>query len=284
LTATGEPSLTIFLDDGGVINDNSLRGPQWRRLVGEFFPPRLGGTAAAWSEANGAIFPAVWYRFIARLQDWDAATRSYQRELELYDLDWLRSMCAVVGVEPPVEDECLRLAREAAGYIQPKVRAAHPGAAETVRQLSRSFPLYTAAGGASYELKMMFEPLGIIGCFKRIYGPDLVNVPKMGPAFYRAIFADAGVDSATALVVDNEPRAIGWARAAGAEAILVSDPVAEGDDVPSILSLSALPARLGPLTGLHLSDGFRWKEILERAVTRTVTDSAMGQAEEKSPD
>ena len=25
----------IFLDDGGVLNDNQVRGAQWRRLVGE---------------------------------------------------------------------------------------------------------------------------------------------------------------------------------------------------------------------------------------------------------
>ena len=35
------PIRYVFLDDGGVINDNSLRAPQWRRLVGEFFVPRF---------------------------------------------------------------------------------------------------------------------------------------------------------------------------------------------------------------------------------------------------
>ena len=27
------PELTIFLDDGGVMNDNALRGPEWQRLA-----------------------------------------------------------------------------------------------------------------------------------------------------------------------------------------------------------------------------------------------------------
>ena len=43
----------IFLDDGGVINDNSLRAVQWPRLVGEHFSKRLGGDAAALSATFG---------------------------------------------------------------------------------------------------------------------------------------------------------------------------------------------------------------------------------------
>ena len=46
------PVTTIFLDDGGVMNDNTLRGPQWQRLVGEYLSPRLGGSLQAWAEAN----------------------------------------------------------------------------------------------------------------------------------------------------------------------------------------------------------------------------------------
>lgn len=38
----------IFIDDGGVMNDNAVRGPQWQRLIGEYLAPRLGGSGAAW--------------------------------------------------------------------------------------------------------------------------------------------------------------------------------------------------------------------------------------------
>jgi len=40
----------VFLDDGGVLNDNDRRAVEWRRLLGEFFAPRLGGTPEAWGE------------------------------------------------------------------------------------------------------------------------------------------------------------------------------------------------------------------------------------------
>lgn len=58
----------IFLDDGGVINDNSLRAPQWQMLVGEFFAPRLGGSQPAWAEANRAIFGDVFAWLEAQLE------------------------------------------------------------------------------------------------------------------------------------------------------------------------------------------------------------------------
>ena len=31
---------TVFLDDGGVMNNNELRGPQWQRLIGDAFSAR----------------------------------------------------------------------------------------------------------------------------------------------------------------------------------------------------------------------------------------------------
>jgi hypothetical protein len=33
----------VFIDDGGVMNDNNERGLQWHRLVGEYFVPREPG-------------------------------------------------------------------------------------------------------------------------------------------------------------------------------------------------------------------------------------------------
>ena len=34
------------------MNDSRRRSVQWQRLVGEFFAPRLGGTAEAWAAAK----------------------------------------------------------------------------------------------------------------------------------------------------------------------------------------------------------------------------------------
>jgi len=42
----------IFFDDGGVLNDNSKRGPKWWKHLGEWFAPRYGGTLEDWKRAN----------------------------------------------------------------------------------------------------------------------------------------------------------------------------------------------------------------------------------------
>jgi FMN phosphatase YigB (HAD superfamily) len=235
----------IFLDDGGVINDNSRRQPQWRQLVGEFFPPRLGGTAGQWSAANVAIFPGVWERFSARLAAWDEASSDYKRELDIYNIDWLCSMCSIAGIDPPESDDaCLSLADEATRFIVPRVRADFPGAIDTVRWLAERYPVRTASNGASFELQTFYEPLGIMACFERLYGPDLVQQPKTSRRFYDRVFAHAGVDPATALVLDDNPSCIGWAREAGARAILVSPNAPSTAEASVIAKLSDLPAVL----------------------------------------
>lgn len=90
---------TIFLDDGGVMNDNERRSAEWRRLIGEFLSPRLGGTPEAWGEANGVVFERQWRRFEAwQLQriaagEWgDFFGSAVERERSL------REMCEHVGV------------------------------------------------------------------------------------------------------------------------------------------------------------------------------------------
>ena len=42
----------IFFDDGGVMNDNRLRGMQWQKMLGEYFSPKYGGEPHKWAEAN----------------------------------------------------------------------------------------------------------------------------------------------------------------------------------------------------------------------------------------
>ncbi len=105
----------IFLDDGGVMNDNYVRALQWQRLVGEYFVPLLGGSPEAWSRANLVVAvrlfePDAWRRRVQAAADY----RSFDRD---YQVEWLRGMCGLVGIEAPPEEECLRLARRAAAFI-----------------------------------------------------------------------------------------------------------------------------------------------------------------------
>ena len=239
----------IFLDDGGVLNDNSLRGPQWQRLVGEFFVPRLGGTHEQWSTANKRVLDGVFERMTARWRAWNEASDNYALACEEYDGDWLTSMCAEVGVMPPPDvPSQSRLAREASAYIEPRVRAALPGAVEALHALSRNYTLYMASPGVSRELEHRLSGMGVRKLFQRLYGPDLVNVPKTGLRYYERVFEDAGVDPGTALVVDDKPEFVDHAASLGAQTVLVSATEAPLERWPCLSSLAELPALLDSLS------------------------------------
>jgi HAD superfamily hydrolase (TIGR01509 family) len=236
----------VFLDNGGVISDNSLLAPQWRRLIGGFFGPRLGGETETWAEADGPAFSDAARRSVARLEAWDPDTGDVVHERYLYQVDWLRSMCTLVGVEAPAsDDDCAGLAREAWVWVHDQVRVPFPGVEDAVRKLAQDFTLFTASDGLSYELAADLGGLGIVGSFRRLYGPDLVNMPKQHPTYHERIFADARVDASSALVVDDWPEALRRARLAGARTVLVSsDPPPEGVADVVIRSLADLPTVL----------------------------------------
>ncbi|MBV9229549.1 MAG: HAD-IA family hydrolase [Chloroflexi bacterium] len=239
--------LVVFLDDGGVMNDNRKRISQWEWLVSEFFVPLLGGTPEAWIEANHLVVqrmlePENWR---ARLQ----AAADYASFQYSDNLDWLRGMCEVVGIAAPAEEECVELVRRASASIIPRVRAAFPGAVDAIRALhSQGYTLHTASGESSLDLAGYLEGMGVRDCFDRLYGPDLVDTFKGGPEYYERIFADAGVTPGDALVVDDNPGAILWATQAGAQTILVGDAAyTETSAGLRIESLAQLPAAMQKL-------------------------------------
>jgi HAD superfamily hydrolase (TIGR01509 family) len=210
----------IFLDDGGVMNENRRRAGQWQRLVGEFFVPRLGGTPDGWISANRAV--AEW---LFDPDNWEArlrATTTYAEFDRAYHLDWMRTMCTSLGLPTPPDEEAIALAHAATEYVTHRVRAAFPGVVEAIRTLhARGYTLHTASGEASRDLDGYLTGMGVRECFGRLYGPDLVDIVKAGPEYYARLLADAGVDPPDALIVDDNPMAAGWAASAGARTVLV---------------------------------------------------------------
>ena len=237
------PDLTLFIDDGGVLNDNTRRGPEFLRLIAEFFPPRLGGTPEAWAEANRATFRQVF----AAHSDLVAVPDGYQRGLVAYETAWLTAMCELIGITPPEGDECAALAREALLYITRRARAAFLGAAGTVAALADAgYTLHTASNQASWELEAYLSAMGILDRFGLLFGADLVNAMKPTREYYERAFALAAVEPTRALVCDDTPEYLDTAREVGARTVLVgaTDPP---PGHPAIPSLAALPALLESL-------------------------------------
>ena len=239
--------VVVFLDDGGVMSDNHRRAPQWQRLVGAFFAPRLGGTPTAWAQANRVVAerllaPAAWAARLEAAPDYASLERAYAR-------DWLGGMTALVGVPLPPEEESLALTRQASAWITRRVRAACPGAVAVIRTLhAGGYPLHTASGESSTDLAGYLEGMGVHECFGRLYGPDLLDTCKAGPRYYTRLLADAGVAPAAALVVDDSPSALTWAAASGARPVLVGRaPCPDLAPTLRIDSLAELPTHLPAL-------------------------------------
>jgi len=206
----------VFIDDGGVLNDNARRAPQWRRLLGEYLPPRLGGTPEAWAEANVGAAERSWARYVKRIQPGNsfAGIEAWRRA----DLgEWLVDMCRQVGVAPPPDPAAFAAAT--AVWVPERVRSEIPGVVEAVRWLSSGgMTLHMASGGLSWEIEPYLRGMGIRRHFERLYGPDLVDTTKSGPHYYDAILADSTTDPATAVVVDDNTEARGWAASVGLRA------------------------------------------------------------------
>src|SRR6266849_7097136 len=236
------PSLNIFLDDGGVITDKQRRASEFERLVGGCFVALLGETEAAWTHAHRTV--------VDRLADPQSmsmlAGADFVSFYRAYQLRWVAGMCELLDLPTPPEEVCLDLAYRALGWITRRIQAALPGAVEAIHLLHRQgYALHTASGSCSLELAGALEGMGVGRCFGRLYGADLINTFKEGPQYYARLFADAGVQPASALVVDDGAEATRWAARLGARTVLVSaSPHPETGTTPRLESLAELPAFL----------------------------------------
>lgn len=235
-------ALSIFLDDGGVITDKQRRASEFGRLVGDYFVPLLGRTAEAWTCAHRAV--------VERLADPQSASALTAADFvsfyRAYQLHWIAGMCVLLGLSTPPEEECLDLAYRALGWITRRIQAGLPGAVETIHLLHRQrYVLHTASGSCSLELAGSLDGMGVRHCFGRLYGADLINTFKAGPEYYARLFADAGVQPAEALVVDDSADAARWAARLGARTVLVSSsPHPTTGATPRLGSLAELPGFL----------------------------------------
>jgi phosphoglycolate phosphatase-like HAD superfamily hydrolase len=239
--------LTIFLDDGGVMNDNSLRGPQWNRLLAGFLKPRLGGQTRDWAEGNRVVAERMELRYKDR---WRVSPHG--DHLAFRDesrTDWLSEMCEYVGVTVPGASECLALANEANAYVNRRVRSAIPGAVDAIRRLhGQGHRLHTSSGKDSDDLDDYLEAMEVRDLFGRLYSPDLVDTAKTGPVYYERIFDDAQVEPGLAMVVDDSPMAVAWASEAGAIGVFVSSQGSVDYYAHRVIgSLAGLPALLDGL-------------------------------------
>lgn len=229
------PIRAVFLDDGGVLNDNERRAPEWRRLLGEFFAPLLGGTPGAWGEANRVVFDAIW-------RDWEAVlARGAHAGPDWWpdqDERWLGGMCERVGV--PTPKDIAGTVKASRAYVLARIECAYPDAAPAMRAIrDRGVTLHLASGGRTDELEPYLRRMGVWELIDRPYGVDLLGVSKTGPRYYERIVEDSRIDPRDAIVVDDSAVVLEWAEATGFRAVHMDRP-GRGSRFERIGALDAL--------------------------------------------
>jgi FMN phosphatase YigB (HAD superfamily) len=218
-----------------VLNDNDRRATEWRRLLGDFFAPRLGGTREAWGEANRVVFEGIW-------DDW---RRLQERGAEpgpdwwpAQDTRWLAGMCEHVGVALPDDIDGTVIASRR--HVMADIDCAYADAAPAMRALhDRGIALHLASGGQTYELEPYLRRMGVWELIGRPYGVDLLGVSKTGRRYYERIAEDSGVDPRAAVVVDSHAAPLEWADAVGFQTMHV-DRLGTGSRFTRIASLTEL--------------------------------------------
>ena len=122
-----------------------------------------------------------------------------------------------------------RITTTAFVYVLEHVAIQAPRIVQRLRGFRRlGLVLHTASGDSHADVAQYLRTLGVRDLFGRVYGSDLVNVWKAGPAYYRAILADAGVEAGSAILIDDSERAIAWAAECGLRGVLVRRQAGEG--------------------------------------------------------
>ena len=211
---------TLFIDKGGVLIDNTVLSPQYRRLLGEFLPTELGGDPAAWANANVGAARRAFERYQQASQ---AEPSRNVRDWFSEDIRrWLYEMCDEVGRPRPPDAHADRIANAAHDYVRRRVDIGAPRILERLRDFhERGLTLHVASGDQHSGLIGYLETMGTRDLFDRVYGSDVVNVWKSGAAYYGAILADSGAEAANALVIDDSERAIAWAGECGLRGVVV---------------------------------------------------------------
>ena len=210
----------IFLDDGGVMNDNERRAPQWRKLVALYFSSRYGGLIKDWENASKQVFTKVFDRYERTVRE--TPMIDYINFCRHEQIEWLTDMFTFLQITPPHYDQRPKIAQEASEWITSRVRSAYPGVVETIKFLkNRKIKIYTSSAEVSWELRGYLRGMGVLDCFHKLYGPDIINRMKASPSFYQKILEDLQITASEALTVDDSSHFLSMASDIGITTIHV---------------------------------------------------------------
>ena len=209
----------IFFDDGDTLNDNRIRGRQWQKLVGKYFSSKFGSEPELWGAANVEVTKDFGGEGVPKLL-YENKEKSHGLFIDWFIEKWISEMFDYVGIKRPEKKKYKEIYYNAAEFVDIKVKAAFPGIIENIKNLyHKGYTLCTASGSESIELGFYLEGMGVKKLFKKLYGPDLINILKVDDYFYRAIFEDLGIPPQNAIIIEDKPYYLKIAENLGANPI-----------------------------------------------------------------
>jgi HAD superfamily hydrolase (TIGR01509 family) len=211
----------ILFDDGNTLNDNRIRGKQWQQLIGDYFSPKFGGKPEIWGAANIELTKDFGGEDVPNLL-YQNREKSHKKFIEWFIEKWINEMFDYVGIERPEKNIYKEIYYGASNFVAHRVKAAFPGVIETIKKLhNEGYSLCTASGTESIELSFYLESMGIKKFFKKLYGPDLINIIKIDETFYNGIFKDLEISPKQAIIIEDKPYYLKEAEKSGASVVQV---------------------------------------------------------------
>jgi FMN phosphatase YigB (HAD superfamily) len=209
--------LCLFFDFDDTLSEQIPFNLQYVRAIGSTLAPRFGGDTEAWAKCAIDMLETLEAQYIARFCDDPTGYNAWFATMHAQAMELVFS-----GMALPVPPDAEALSQETQRLALAQCNALFPGTLETVHALhTQGYTLHMASGNDSGHLRAALTGAQLDACFDRLYGPDLIDCAKEGPEYYVRLFRHIQINPARALIIDNDPNAIGWAISTGAQAVQV---------------------------------------------------------------
>ena len=159
-----------------------------------------------------------------RFENWLSQQIKIGKKFTSEQIEWLTKMFTLVQITPPPYNQRVKIAQEASEWITSRVRSTYPGVVDTIKFLnSKNIKICTSSGEVSWELRGYLKGMGVLDCFHKLFGPDIINRMKASSSYYERILENIQLHPSDAITVDDSAHFLSMASELGITTIHVDN-------------------------------------------------------------